>query len=228
MYKKLFFMLLFLNLILALGLGAYLLYSGRGKILFGKVVALKDGGVIYRNYTEKYGMLDTQAAGVDYVFLGNSITFEGPWIEFYDQRKVLNRGIPGDRLQGLINRLPSIISLQPRCILVMGGINDLLTGASAEDCGERYEQLITKASVSHRLIVFSTLYTFYDSKVNNEVTRLNERVRDFCKSNGIIWIDLNEVLCEGNRLKEEFTYDGIHLNINGYQQWKSLLDQFLP
>ena len=60
------------------------------------------------------------------VFLGNSITEQGWWRLLLKRGDVENRGIGGDCISGMINRVQPIVDGRPKAIFIMGGANDLL------------------------------------------------------------------------------------------------------
>jgi lysophospholipase L1-like esterase/dienelactone hydrolase len=60
------------------------------------------------------------------VFLGDSITAEWNLPDYFADLKVANRGIAGDTTRGMLCRLQSnVLDLQPKVIIILGGINDL-------------------------------------------------------------------------------------------------------
>ena len=62
----------------------------------------------------------------DIVMLGNSLTeFGGDWSKRLGFKHVRNRGIAGDNVDGVLNRLDAILSKKPKAILLMIGINDI-------------------------------------------------------------------------------------------------------
>ena len=64
--------------------------------------------------------------GQNIVMLGNSLTERGFWAEYFQGKRVLNRGIGGDCISGMINRVQPIVDGRPKAIFIMGGANDLL------------------------------------------------------------------------------------------------------
>ena len=50
------------------------------------------------------------------VFLGNSITEQGRWSEIFNNKHIVNRGIGGDRTDGVLFRLTEVISSKPQKI----------------------------------------------------------------------------------------------------------------
>ena len=47
------------------------------------------------------------------VMLGNSLTERGYWSEYFQKERVLNRGIGGDCLSGMIHRIDPIVGESP-------------------------------------------------------------------------------------------------------------------
>ena len=58
------------------------------------------------------------------VFLGDSITDQGAWAEWFPDLRTLNRGISGDTVEGVRKRLGSSLH-DPRAISLLIGTNDL-------------------------------------------------------------------------------------------------------
>ena len=58
------------------------------------------------------------------VFLGDSITEGGVWDEWFRELLTLNRGIGGDTVGGVLDRLDSAL-YEPRAISLLIGTNDL-------------------------------------------------------------------------------------------------------
>ena len=55
----------------------------------------------------------------DIVMLGNSLTeFGGDWSKRLGLKHVRNRGIAGDNVDGILNRLDAILSKKPKAILL--------------------------------------------------------------------------------------------------------------
>ena len=81
--------------------------------------------------------------GQNIVMLGNSLTERGFWAEYFQGKRVLNRGIGGDCISGMINRVQPIVDGRPKAIFIMGGANDLLfSKISNEKLLQQYERLL--------------------------------------------------------------------------------------
>jgi hypothetical protein len=66
------------------------------------------------------------------VFLGDSITARGCFDEFFEEKSIVNRGIGSDVTEGIFNRVEEIISLNPKQVFIMAGINDISVGVEPE------------------------------------------------------------------------------------------------
>ncbi|RZJ56815.1 MAG: hypothetical protein EOO55_04560, partial [Hymenobacter sp.] len=66
--------------------------------------------------------------------------------------------------------------------------------------------------------VLPTNWTIIHSKDRavDRIKYLNELYRLMCKKHDLIYVDLFPGFLEGNELKQEYSFDGIHLNGKGY------------
>lgn len=94
-------------------------------------------------YQARVSLFSTMpATKKDMVFIGDSITFWGDWGELLGNKKIKNRGIPGDTSFGLLERLASTIAGKPSGILIMIGINDLARGIPADVLLTNYKRIL--------------------------------------------------------------------------------------
>lgn len=168
----------------------------------------------------------------DIVFLGNSITQGGNWTELLGRKNIANRGIPGDVLEGFLARINDVIKLRPEICIIMGGINDVYAWIPVETIYKNYIKLLRKLKrKSIKPILISTLYAtkeYPNSETRNkEVSKLNEKVKKYANQYKIEYLDLNKFLSQNEYLKEDVTFDGIHLNWLGYKIWAEQLDKIL-
>ncbi len=177
-------------------------------------------------------MLPERDSGI--VFLGNSITAWGEWAELFDNKNILNRGIPGDHCDGVRNRLDEIIKLRPQKLFLMIGVNDLAFHPP-ETVILKYEKLV-EALLDK--MPNTTIYLQSVFPVNNEVSPtpiknddvaiLNNGIKKIANKYSTIFLDTHPVLmdAEGN-LDAKYTLDGIHLNGHAYLKWKGFLAKWL-
>ena len=80
----------------------------------------------------------------DIVFIGNSITNGGEWIELFNDNRLKNRGISGDVSEGIYDRLGSITKGKPKKMFLMIGINDIAKNIPVDTISKNIEKIILK------------------------------------------------------------------------------------
>lgn len=167
------------------------------------------------------------------VMLGNSLTENGgDWGKRLDtDLKVVNRGIIGDNVLGMINRLCQITPYHPRAIFLMAGINDMSHGISAQQVAERVITLIDsiRAQTPQTRLFVESILPINESNGRwktlkgrtNDIPWANMLIRAYCESQGLTFVDIFPRLKRGrsNTLRAELSADGLHLNAEGYKIW---------
>ncbi|GHU99862.1 hypothetical protein FACS189483_09550 [Spirochaetia bacterium] len=167
-------------------------------------------------------------SGYEIVMLGDSITEGVSWNELLGINNIANRGIGGDFTDGFINRLTGIYKLRPEMCFIMGGINDLHHGITVEKILVNFERMIESMELHGiTVIIQSTLYVSKERPkweiINRSVNELNNGLQEICIRNDLLYLDVNNVVMDDGALNKKYTYDGIHLNGNGYNKWKELI-----
>lgn len=189
-----------------------------------------------------------QAAN-DIIFLGDSIISGAEWSELFNSPQVKNRGIAGDTVDGLLNRLPQILERRPRKIFIMVGINNLgqkqpVDPQKIETISTTYRHLLTtirNQSPNTEVFIHSVLPLNQSllaqartrekkSKIviaDSEILRLNSVLKALAAELKYQYIDLYPLLAKDNQLSAQYTYDGLHLNGAGYLVWKQAIQQYV-
>jgi lysophospholipase L1-like esterase len=220
-----------LNL-LGILLAGYTVYRLGGWNFFRYRLAQRGVAAEYEHRKSLYEIMDSDTASI--VFLGNSLTAQCDWAELLNINVVKKRGIPGDRINGVIDRLEDIIRLHPRQLFLMIGINDLLLDEPSSVV-VKYEKLIDRLQNE---IPDCQLYLNSVLPVNNEVRNtfinneevqvVNEAIQKLAEERALPFIDLRPLLCDSSgQLKVEFTEDGVHLKGPAYKLWASELEPYL-
>ena len=142
---------------------------------------------------------------------------------------MLNRGIGGDCISGMINRVQPIVDGRPKAIFIMGGANDLLfSKISNEKLLQQYERLldiIARETPRTRVYIQSLLplneahnEAFMKGK-NARFAEFNALLRAMAERRGLTFIDIWSGMQRNGELPEEYTFDGIHLKAAGYAVW---------
>jgi lysophospholipase L1-like esterase len=191
---------------------------------------------LYQHRIEHFEALPEQKGAV--IFLGDSQTEQAEWHELADISggKVLNRGISGDYIQGILNRIEESLRHEPAYIFLQIGINDLLAGTAPERAVLELEQLIDVIQHRHpggRLVVLGLPPVNSEVRVlstdNHAIASFNQGLQQVAAKKNVPFLDLYAPLSdEQGRLSEAFTSDGIHLNGSGYRVWMRVLGPWLP
>lgn len=164
----------------------------------------------------------------DWVFVGDSMTERAYWHEFFTDVTVANRAIGGDITKGVLNRMDTIIDTKATLALLMIGVNDIGWGFEPVDIVKRQQQIIEQLqSAGMKVVVQSIILT--DGKVynNQKIVDLNNRLKAYCKTQDVLFLDLNSHLAPDGFLQDNYSADGIHLSGPGYQVWQQQLKAFL-
>lgn len=178
-------------------------------------------------YYHKRSFFETNGdTNFDIVFIGDSITDYAEWHELIPDLKVANRGISGDKTDGVLDRIDSIVSTQAPYAFIMIGVNDFRKGRAIEDVKRDYDSILNELT-SHNMMVFvqSTLYTGSNRKnLNDNIRSLNLYLESrSMEDNMLTFVDLTEYLSEDGLLPSTLSRDGLHLNGTAYSIWKNAL-----
>ncbi len=163
------------------------------------------------------------------VMLGDSLTEHGPWEELTGCRSLVNRGIGGDTTTGVLSRLDGVIKLAPRAVFLMIGINDLASGVPRQRTIENYRAILDRLSATdaHTFVVsvLPAVESYARERGLQDVPALNGAIADLVRERrNTTMVDLTPLVSdEGRHLRPELSYDGLHLNANGYAVWRDAI-----
>lgn len=174
----------------------------------------------------------------DIIFLGNSITDGGEWTELFNNTSIKNRGISGDVISGVRERLHQVTKGKPCKIFLLIGINDISHDIPAKALAQEYETLvkeIRKNSPATKLYIQSVMpinndFARYKNLKGKEqvVEELNSLIKDIAKSHDTTFIDLSRILAgTDGKLRKDFTNDGLHLMGPGYKAWANHIKKYV-
>lgn len=172
------------------------------------------------------------------VFLGNSITNGAEWHELLGLPNVVNRGISGDIVGGIEDRLAPIVNGHPAKIFLMIGVNDVSHGVTADSIATAFLELvdhIQKVTPRTKLYVQSILpinmsFGRYKGLTDKEqvIRDINNVIQTGLEDRGVTWINLYPYFAndEGN-LRVDLTNDGLHLLGSGYILWRDIVRPYV-
>jgi lysophospholipase L1-like esterase len=169
------------------------------------------------------------------VFVGDSLTEGGEWSELFNNSNILNRGINGDNTESVLNRISDIVDGHPKKIFIMIGINDLEHKLGVQETMNNYKKilsLIKETSPNTKIYVQSVLPNNKNIRAlavnTSEIKKLNKGIENLSKHFDATYIDLfSKTVDNSGNLRDELTYDGIHLKAEGYFLWKKAIENFV-
>jgi len=174
----------------------------------------------------------------DIVMLGNSLTDGCEFNELLGNKHIKNRGIVGDIVQGLIDRIDPIIKGQSKKLFIMSGVNDISHGVTADSIARVTERLIVmvKQGSPRTKIYLQSLLPFNNDvrewKLlvgrDHVVVEANALLEQVARRQGVTWINLYPLFAdEQGRLRAELTNDGLHLMGKGYLIWRDAIKPYV-
>jgi len=186
-------------------------------------------------WLERASFFDAFRTTASVVMLGDSLTDGAEWREMFPDVAIVNRGIDGDTTGGILERMDGIVSLHAGKAFVMIGINDFTeTGSSVEAVFRNYRKIVAALKQSGAKVFVQSTLMCNERKAlqkacgaaNAKVRRLNQRLAALAPEE-FTFIDINRKLSGAEGLRSELTYDGIHLNGNGYLLWRDEISPFI-
>ena len=190
-------------------------------------------------YTRRATLFDLLPVGQDdIIMLGNSLTDGAEWNELLDNPHVKNRGIVGDIVQGLYERMEPIVKGKPRKIFIMSGVNDVSHGVTGDSIARATEKLIMliKRRSPRTQIYLQSMLPFnnkvrewkYLKEREQVVVDGNRALEQVAKRQGVTWINLYPLFVdERGLLKAEYTNDGLHLLGPAYLVWRDAIKPYV-
>jgi lysophospholipase L1-like esterase len=174
----------------------------------------------------------------DIVMLGNSLTDGCEFNELLGNRHIKNRGIVGDIVQGLIDRIGPIIKGQPSKLFIMSGVNDISHDVSADSIARAIEKLIVMVKQgSPRTKIYLQSLSPFNNEVrewkllkgrDHVVVEANLLLEQVARRQGVTWINLYPLFADENgHLRADLTNDGLHLMGQGYLIWRDAIRPYI-
>ena len=192
---------------------------------------------------ENYKELNKSAVKGQILFTGSSLMEQFPICELCQSlqmtKKVYNRGISGTTTEDFLREIDTVLlDLEPSEVFINIGTNDMnreLYGnlwlvKLIENYRTILEALKKKLPDTNVYIMayypVNDAYEKADSRLENmlqvrtnaNLKIVNEKLKDMAEMFGYLYIDVNKNLTdEEEKLKLEYTIEGIHMNAKGYR-----------
>jgi len=185
-------------------------------------------------WDEKKSFFDAFGSYASVVMIGDSLTDGAEWREVFPGVAVVNRGVDGDTTAGVLRRMESITSARARKAFIMIGINDFKEGRSVDAALQDYRSIVSRLSESGMKVYIQSTLACNEAKaewiscaaIQGKIRDLNRRLAGLASAR-VTFIDINAGLSGPGGLKPELTYDGVHLNGEGYRIWRDAISKFV-
>ncbi len=178
--------------------------------------------------------LPIQTNGI--IMLGDSHIQNFEWREMFKDLPIINRGINGDITKGVLHRMNEVVERQPKKVFLEIGINDLLFGYAIDSIFNNYKtiiQIIKAKSPTTEIYVQSLFPTsrninYTDKPVFHNVLALNRRLKEYCDTQQMPYIDLLPNFVSDQKLNPLYDCgDSLHLNSEGYKLWCQIIKNYI-
>ena len=164
------------------------------------------------------------------VFMGDSIT--QCWYDadpsFFNDNNFACRGISGQTTSHMLVRMrKDVVDLHPKYVVILAGTNDIAKNNGFIEVDDIYGNIVSICEIAKankvKPVICSVL-PVKQYKWRPEVTdcaeriiRLNAMLEDYAKASRCIYVDYHSVMKDDeNGLPQKWSYDGVHLNGDGY------------
>ena len=172
------------------------------------------------------------------VLMGDSITEFWSQIQpaFFTNTSYINRGISGQTTpQMLVRFRPDVLQLHPDVVVILAGVNDIAGNTGPASNEQIFGNIISMVELAKangiKVILCSVLpaNNFYwrpNNKASQTIIQLNQMIQLYAEENNIPYVDYHTAMTDSkNGLPIEFSEDGVHPNLNGYQTMQPLLEK---
>jgi len=156
----------------------------------------------------------------DIVFLGTSLTQGFPLQEIFKNCRLENRGIGGNTITDISNRLYEVTDGHPAKLFLEMGTNDIGNKVPIDTMLNHFKKIIEtvkKKTPSTKIYVQSVLPFGKDNI--KEIELYNHSIEKYCSKNHITYINMFPLFLQKNSINPNLTTDGTHLNSKGYFIW---------
>ncbi len=165
------------------------------------------------------------------VFMGNSLVDYCEWNELFD-KPIINRGLAGDTMDGMLKRVDQVTKFKPSKIFLLACANDLPGNfTNLDTVYNKYKRLVSRIKSGDpncKIHIISELPRSDFSPASRLVKTLNEKLASLSKEENMQYIDVYDALATNDgRLNKSFSFDGLHMNGQGYLVMKKAIEPYI-
>jgi acyl-CoA thioesterase-1 len=140
---------------------------------------------------------------------------------------ILNRGVNGNLTSDMLLRFRwDVLNAQPTHVIILGGTNDLGWELPVEEIFDNLTEMYTQACEHNITPVCCAVPSIlgWDTGISPRI-QLNAHIKRYCHKRRLQFVDLFTPTCDSQtkRLQGEYTSDGLHFNVLGYQKMADII-----
>jgi lysophospholipase L1-like esterase len=141
----------------------------------------------------------------------------------------VNRGIGGDTTTRLLGRLDDVLKLKPRAVFLMIGVNDITLKIEKRTTVENLRAILDRLERADIQVlagyVLPVTASYAKKGMNGSITELNAAITGVLAEHPKTrTIDIRPLMRGSDGyLREELSYDGLHLSPKGYEVWRDAI-----
>ncbi len=169
---------------------------------------------------------------MDILFIGHSLIEFFDWQNRFPAHRVMNLGVAGESVEGLLSRVGKITKVYPSAdlIFIMTGLNNV----AMEDFEffDSYKKILESLSAAYpeaRVFINSLLPTLSEWIPDKSIQNVNDSLKGLAKDTKVEFLDIYKLFIdgEGRIVKDYLLDDGVHLSDKGYAVWSEALEEII-
>lgn len=141
--------------------------------------------------------------------------------------QILNRGVNGNLTSDMLLRFQwDVLNDQPTHVIILGGTNDLGWTLPVDDIFANLTEMYTQACEHNITPICCAVPSIqgWDTGIPPRI-QLNAHIHEHCHRKRFQFVDLFTQTCDPQtkRLRREYTSDGLHFNLLGYQKMADII-----
>lgn len=174
------------------------------------------------------------------VGLGDSITDGYPyshqdsWLHIVCERlgyEYWNMGINGDLTEGMLSRVPSVLTVNPDLVIVLGGTNDAFHHRPLETVKSNITRIVMelRGAVKSPIVILGLPIPINDEYEEELLSSYRNWMKEFASEHRITVIDFYAGMVDPKtgHILPNFDADGCHPNVEGYKEMAKIAEDVL-
>lgn len=164
------------------------------------------------------------------LFVGSSSILAWKTLEWFPDIVTINRGFGGSQIVDSWYHADTVVlAYKPKTIVFYAGDNDVSGKKSPEMILVNFKAFairVREALPETKIIFIAIKPSILRWKLWPQIQEANKLIKNYCNDHkGMHFVDVSKVMLDssGKPIKEYFQADGLHMTLQGYEQWHALI-----